>query len=346
MALEPVALSLLDRPHLPQDGELDPANFKEWWHFNLLDDAYGLDLIVNLSLSGDITRPAVGEANLIVLAHEPAHGWTGGVRRHDGLTARVETATFDIQLDMVKLRFHRDRYVLKAESERPDGISVDVELVPRTEPMVVWKNTPIGSGHINWLITPYLEADGTIRVADRQYRIAGARAYHDHNWGRWLWGDNFGWDWGFCSAAAEVEGAPMSLVYDRTVDRAGHRIMEHSLALWHGESLLKFFPRQQIRMQRKGFYRQHIRRIPGVAGLIDPASVATVPGRIDIEARDGDDWVDACYIPDAAIQIAIPREVGFGLVQLNETLGWLTLSGSVAGLQFAATRRSCFEFVG
>lgn len=346
MPLVPETLGLIDRPHIPSPGDPHAATYKEWWHFNMLDDASGLDLIVNLSLGGDIRTVRAGEANLILLAYEPQHGWTGGVTQYDGLAARVNERAVGITLEKVSLCYEGNHYVVHAGDPTNAGVELNLVLVPQVEPMVVWKNTPIGSGHINWSIVPYLTVEGDARVAQRHYRLRRARGYHDHNWGSWRWGDNFGWDWGFCSTFAEVAGQPMSFVYDRTVDRAGNRVKEHSLALWHGENLLKFFPRQQVRMQRRGFYRGPIRRSPGVGALIGPARVLTVPARVDLEAVDGEEWVQACYIPDAALQIAIPRETTFGIVELNETLGWLTISGELSGMAFTATRRACFEFVG
>ena len=47
---------------------------------------------------------------------------------------------------------------------------------------------------------------------------------------------------------------------------------------------------------------------------MDSASVGTIPARIELEARFGDDLIEASYIPDAALQIGIPRETGSGLV--------------------------------
>jgi len=339
------AIGGIDRPHIPIPGALHLSSYKEWWHFNLVDDASGLDAIVNLSLSGDIRRTDGGQANLILLTQEPQHGWRGGLDIYDGLAATVGVEGVDLALGRSSIRYAEGRYSLDLRSE--DGsVRVRVELVPAAEPMLVWKDTPVGSGHINWLIIPYLVANGTVRVADRRYQIRGARAYHDHNWGRWRWGDNFGWDWGFCAAATELDSEPLSFVYDRTVDRRGNRIVEHSLAVWRGEDLLRFFARHMISVRRSGTYREKVRRLPGVAGLIDGARVGTIPARIDFAGRCDEDVIEGAYIPDAALQIAIPRETGFGLVELNETLGWLTLSGTIAGIPFNATRRACFEFVG
>ena len=37
---------------------------------------------------------------------------------------------------------------------------------------------------------------GEATVGGRRLDLAAASAYHDHNWGRWHWGDDLGWDWG------------------------------------------------------------------------------------------------------------------------------------------------------
>jgi hypothetical protein len=346
MGLIPQAVGIVDRPHVPMPGDPGLGRYKEWWHFNLLDDASGLDLIVNLSLSGNIREADQGQANLILLSHEPSIGWTGGVAQYDGLAAILSEDTVDLRLGGSNIGFDGEAYRLKMRDLEHGPIELDLRLRPATEPMLVWKNTPIGEGHINWLILADLTVEGEIQIADRRYLMHKARCYHDHNWGFWRWGENFGWDWGFCAAATEVEGRPLSFVYDRTVDRAGNRVVEHSLVLWHGEKLLKFFARHMIQMRRAGHYRGRVRRIPGVANLINPAQVGTIPGRVDIIACDEEDRLEASYIPDTALQIGIPRETGFGLVELNETLGWLTLSGSVGGMSFMTTRRACFEFVG
>ena len=345
MALVPEAVGLADRPHTPEPGDPQLATYKEWWHFNVVDDAAHLDLIANISISGDPRTVSGGRAHVILLTHHPATGWMGGVEEFHALGARLSEVELDIEVGSTRVAFADGRFRLQAEHYGNRPVTVDLALTPRTEPMMVWKDTPIGSGHINWLIIPYLHADGTARVGGREHRIDGARAYHDHNWGHWRWGDNFGWDWGFCAAAADVEGMPLSFVYDRTVDRAGARVAEHSLALWRGESLFKFFARRMIRARTSGWFRAPVRRIPGVGNLVNATQVATIPGRVEISARDDDDWIEANYVPDAALQISVPRERGFGMVELNETLGQLTLSGSVAGQPFSATRRACFEFV-
>jgi hypothetical protein len=336
-------IGIMDRPHIPRAGDPDLHRHKEWWHFNVIDDRSGLDLIVNLSISGDVRTPAGGEANLVVLAYDQRIGWTGNIDQYDGLAARIDPRRLEISVGASTIAYKEGAFRLNLASR--DGLVASLILFPETEPLVVWKDTRLGSGHINWVIVPSLRAEGTLVVGDRVHRISEARAYHDHNWGEWRWGENFGWDWGFCSAALMADGQPISFVYDRTSDRTGSRTLEHSLMLWRGRELTKFFTRRMLRVRRSGWFRGPIRRLPGVAHLVDARSVATIPARLEIAVDDSSDRLEATYIPDTAVQIALARETGDGLLALNETMGWLTLSARIDGVAMTVTRRACFEFV-
>jgi hypothetical protein len=339
------AYGIADRPHVPPRGDPALATFKEWWHFNFIDDASGLDGIVNLSLTGDLHQADAGQANLILLTHERGIGWKGGLNLFDGLAARADAEMIDVALGPSSIRYEGGRFRLDL-SGSGGTIAARLEFEPRAEPLMVWKDTPLGSGHINWIVMPFLAASGIVTVEGRAVALADARGYHDHNWGSWRWGENFGWDWGFCAAAVDGEGGPVSLVYDRTADRTGSRTMEHSLAIWRGERLAKLFTRRMIGARRSGRFVGPVKRLPGVMALIDPSQVTSVPRALAFRARDGADWLDARYETDAAIQIAIPRETGFGMVELNETLGWLTAAGHIGGDPISFRRRACFEFVG
>ena len=76
-------LSLIDRPHLPAQGAANIDRYKEWFHFNLLGLPGELDVIVNISLSGDVVRDDAGEVDVIVLCHRNCDGWAGGIERSE-----------------------------------------------------------------------------------------------------------------------------------------------------------------------------------------------------------------------------------------------------------------------
>ncbi|HHM05547.1 MAG TPA: hypothetical protein ENJ19_07365, partial [Gammaproteobacteria bacterium] len=107
--LSHVALDLIDRPHLPERHQPDLALYKEWYHFNVVDETQGVDLIVNLSLDGDIYRPGHGEAKLIVLTCLHDDDWRGGVDVFDAAALNIRPNTVDITLGEQCVRFNDGR---------------------------------------------------------------------------------------------------------------------------------------------------------------------------------------------------------------------------------------------
>src|SRR5690554_1322335 len=108
-------LDVLDRPHRPVPGAEEIARYKEWYHFNLLDDEAGIDSIVNLSLTGDPFRPGQGDANLILLAHRRNAGWAGGLDQHDALAATSDDTTTDLTIGRSRLFWSEGGFTLRAE---------------------------------------------------------------------------------------------------------------------------------------------------------------------------------------------------------------------------------------
>ena len=122
-------------------------------------------------------------------------------------------------------------------------------------------NVQVGDGApINWLVVPRLVADGEITLAGRRHVVAGALAYHDHNWGRWYWGDDLGWEWGcFLTPAASATpdsntaavSAPIAVVFSLTTDRAHKRTGQASVTVCAGRRR-RTFPGLAIRLEYGG----------------------------------------------------------------------------------------------
>lgn len=344
--MQPVpALAILDRAHVPPPGHPDLPTYKEWWHIALIDEALGLDLIVNLSLSGDVHRAGAGRATRIVLAHEAAHGWTHDFALSDGLGADPGDAALALTFGGATLLAQDETLVLTLPQGPGSRISGQITLHPCADPLMIWKNTRIGRGRINWFVVPAMEASGDLMIDGRPYLLTATPAYHDHNWGAWIWGDNFGWDWGFAARMIDTRDGWLSLVYDRTTDRQGQVSLEHSLGIWVEHRLSHFFARRQVQVGMQGSFDGRVARIPVMTGLIDPARPVGIPQALTLRAVDGDAWIEARFQPQQALQIAIPAEGLPGLAELNETLGLLTVTGQIGDQAFSTQRRACFEFL-
>lgn len=340
-----MALGVVDRPHPPRRGEPNIECYKEWYHFNVLDTTSGIDLIVNVSVAGDVTRAGGGDADVIVLCHRSSEGWFGGIDRFDASAVVFDPHVLRIESAPVQLVFAGGEYRLHVE--RADAPAcIDLRFEPCTDPLLLWNDTPLGGGRLNWLIVSHLKASGVIELGHARIELENACAYHDHNWGYWRWGDDFGWEWGFCTDDRDKsETTRTTIVFDRTSDRQGDISLEHTLAVWRGTTLTKVFTRHALRCRRAGRFEGPVRREPSAANLVAPGAVVTVPQSFAISSRDGVDWIDLHFEVDAALQVSVPREYGFGIVGLNETFGHVTVNGEVGGQRITFATRACFEFL-
>jgi hypothetical protein len=339
-------LGSIDRAHLPQPGSSKCQDFKEWYHFNILDPTQDLDIIFNFSLAGDVSRAGAAKADVIALCHLARGGWFGSIDSYDAVAVKVASDRLLIELGPNSVTFADNAYRIVWRLQ--DGsFALDVRLSPRVEPLLIWKDTSVGSGSLNWLIVPDLEASGVLTIAGTTKSFHRIGAYHDHNWGYWKWGEDFGWDWGFATEPRPAPEAPaLTFVFGRTASLNGDTVYEQTLAVWNHAELAKFFTRGQIRARREGYHRGDIPRLPGAARLINQGRVLNVPARYRVSARDDPDWLDIEYDVGTALQIAVPKDFGFGLVDLNETFGTVRIRGEIAGRPVAFMARACFEFMG
>lgn len=339
-------LGVVDRAHLPKPGTQDVARFKEWYHFNVLDPAHGVDLIANVSLNGNVVQAGGGMAEVILLCHDHDKGWSGGIDSYDGAAITLARHEIGVSVaDAGTVHYADGAYGIDLHM-RDGSVEFIASLAPRTEPMLVWSDTTLGSGRLNWLIVPHLAATGLLRMDGKSVDLCEVCAYHDHNWGYWKWGEDFAWEWGFSADMATRSGdGRIIVVFDRTSDRARETNLEHTLAIWRDDTLVKVFTRQMLRARRSGRFAGDVSRIPGSARLVAQGRVLTVPAEISVSARNEEDWLDVVYRVDAALQVCVPSELGFGHVELNETLGILDVRGVIGGDEVEFSARASFEFL-
>ena len=99
-----------------------------------------------------------------------------------------------------------------------------------------------GRGWIAWYVVPRLRCRGRATVGGpTRSTSTGASAYHDHNWGRWHWGDDLGWEWGCFLAPAPGPAFFLSRTTDRA-HRSGHAVPDRRLSGRRGSALRRAGP--------------------------------------------------------------------------------------------------------
>jgi hypothetical protein len=334
-------LATSDFLRAPVLGAAQPDGFKEWHHFVV--HGHGYRILINFSLNN---APAAGgrrqlAPRIIVIAHDER--WTGAIERFD-------ESEIDISADLVDLTIGGNRMAV-----RPDGYEVLIDLPGHdiqgelhftsvSRPFVV-NNQPVGDGRMSWLFVPRLRANGWLRIGGREHRLDDDLAYHDHNWGRFWWGGDFGWTWG--TILPREPHDPWSLVYLQMTDRRRLRCLSQALYVWHHDEPAAIFRHAAVTTRFSGrLGRPADCTLPGPMRLLLDGEVPDVPAHVDITATRAGDTVHAEFSPRSYARLAQPSEVSLDRsTVLCETDGTARVTGSIGGEIFDFAAAGVFEFL-
>jgi len=327
--------------HLRQPPPFDPwaAGYKDWLHLNILDHASGRVGVINVSLHGAPDDPrarAIGAA----LVHTPGRGWTGNVEARSFREASIGRSS--IGLESVALALDsRSGTLLGSVENREHGLSLRVTGTPAASPIIVEERLPFGRGWISWRAMPRLTVAGEWTVGDERADLRGASAYHDHNWGRWHWGDDVGWEWG-CFLQPSPGAA---IVLSRTTDRAHRNFDPASLTVRVGNRR-RAFPGPSIKLDYDGELETIARRAPGaLAALHQDHARLRLPRRLLIRASDGIDHMVVEFTGREAAQLIAGDPVVRGYGFINEIAGEFTCAGKLGDLEITGNGLGVLEHV-
>src|SRR5262249_51794677 len=139
-------------------------------------------------------------------------------------------------------------------------------------------NIPLPDGPpLHWVIVPRLEAHGWVEIDGRVHRLAAAPAYHDHNFGHFLWGHAFSWIWGFC--LPNDASVPWSAAFVRLSNRMRTCALAQGLFLWRGGRMARVFREDDldVALDLAHLRPPRVFKIPRVMGLLSPDAWPDVP---------------------------------------------------------------------
>jgi len=318
-----------------------PTGFKEWHHFVV--HGQGVRLLINFSLfnegfGADEVRLA---PRVIVIAHD--ENWSGAIERFDGHALNVSADLCELTIGGNRMTVLPDGY--RVTIDMPDkGIRGELHFTSPSRPFVV-RNQPLGDGRINWLFVPRLRAEGWLCISGREHRMEDDLAYHDHNWGRFWWGDDFGWTWGTILPTAPAD--PWSMVFLQTTDRSRRRCLTQALYVWHHDEPAAIFRHAAVQTRSVGqLSRAADCTLPPPMRLLLDGEVPGVPERIDITATRAGDNVHAEFHSRSYARLAQPSETCLDRsTVLCETDGAVRASGSIKGEDFDFVGTGVFEFL-
>jgi hypothetical protein len=180
----------LDRFHLPPVAD---SSWGEWHYFNV---AAGPDewWYITYLVGGAVRRGRWG-GQLLVTHRRPGGGYDRFTVAVPADSVLFDTARADLTLGGNTVRQRDGVYTIRAALPGASGgLSLDLTVTPernRYFPPVDLREGEYISGYV----VPALSAgaSGRICIEGRCRSLAGAPAYHDHNWGVWR---DVTWDWG------------------------------------------------------------------------------------------------------------------------------------------------------
>lgn len=313
---------------------------QEWHHFIVHGD--GSRIILNLSIADTEgladPRPAV---RFVLLVHRPG-SWSGWVENVDYEAVELSGKGPEARFDSSHLRFEESGYDL--DLRLPESqVHGRLHFRPRSESMIK-ANQPLGSGRFTWLLVPRLDVDGHLWAGGIRYSMRSAPAYHDHNWGRFRWGDDFGWHWG--AFLGSDRSNPWSLVYWRMMDRGHLTTHGQGVALWRHDEPIAVFRDGAVQVESEGLVRKPPgTTVPSVMSIVAPGTASDIPRSLRVRARRGGDRIDALVTVEEYGRIVVPVNGPGPNVVLHEVSARVETSGRVEGHEVEMEGTGVFEFL-
>lgn len=308
---------------------LDPSagRYKDWFHLNIFDHASGSVGLINVSLHGAPNDPnsrAMGAA----LVYLPHAGWFGNLEIQGIKDVAIGRGSIGLGRVALAVR-HEAGTITAAVRDDDNALKVNITATAAAPPVSGDEPLPLGNGWISWYAVPRLSLTGEWTVGNQRTDLRTASGYHDHNWGRWHWGDDLGWEWGCFHTPAP--GA--AIILSRTSDRAHRRFGNTSLVV-QIEGRSRTFAGSAVALNYSGTLRTIKRRIPGaLAALHQDHAEARLPKCLNITADDGVDRVTLEFIGQSAAQIIVGDPLVRGYSFIHEIAGEFRCSGRIADVK-------------
>lgn len=314
------AAELVDRIEMlriPAQPQAAAHDWKDWYHVVLLHPASGWRVIANLNLAGG---GADAELQWTLVVHRPEGDLHGVSRSQPWRAGMVTTRPLAIAGDEASFGFDGERIALRIA---PRGLDLQLGLhaAAAATPLLVTEGAPFGSGFIGWGLLPELHAEGRVNACGESAAIGdGWFCYHDHNFGRFRWGEDVGWEWLVAHAVCGNE--PVTVVVDWRCDRAHASGGLPYLFVLVGGKLRKVFLGPAMRLRWSWNDAAALPpRLPGAMATLLADRPVRTPRAVTLDAADERDRIALTVVVDAYLEIIAPDNRSSAFARIGESSG-------------------------
>jgi len=340
MTIDQELLTRIEQLRIPFDEPYSAKDWKDWYHFILIDLQQGLRVLANITLIG---KPEAGEIQTTFIINLPS------AQILSQLSVDTSVATFGttfsqawkaqmvrrtpllIQGKGIHLEINRDRFQVTVQDNRAQ-LSLDFQAQAQATPLLVTEDTPCGSGFIGWGLVPGLQVMGELSICEQRFGIDETWfCYHDRNFGRFRWGEDIGWEWLVAVLSAE-NGRKFTLVLDKRTNK------DHSLSglpyifIYEETQLRKVFLGSTLQIDWEWTpAAQRPLRLPGVMASLFADKTVKMPQALQIQAMDEQDQMMLNVQFDAMTELIVPDNQARQYTFIEEVTGkaemYLSLQG-------------------
>lgn len=332
-------MTALDSLRPPALWDRSSEKYKDWLHLNVFDHQTGAIGLINASLHGSPFDPRSRVLGTTVV-NLPSRGWVGNVEVSGFEDAAIGRSTIGLSKSGIAVDAQKGT-ILASVRDFPGGFEATLSAQAATPSIDIEEELPLADGWISWYVVPRLRTSGNWTIAGLEFDLARASVYHDHNWGRWHWGDDFGWEWGCFLAENDV-----SFVLARTTDRAHRKLNRLSLFVQSG-SERRNFSGPSVELRHAGELSCVSRRLPGaMAALHQDRACPRLPARLAVTARDGIDEVDLAFTARDGLQLIAADPIApNGFTFIHEIVGEFSYTAKIGVGTILGTGLGIFEYV-
>ncbi len=160
-----------------------------------------------------------------------------------------------------------------------------------------------------------MEVSGNLSVAGVTYSLNNSRAYHDHNWGYWSWGEDLGWDWGQVSQAGNYSNetaAEYSISFGNITNANHSQSVSSVLNVWKDGEIIASFSEEEIQIEH---YNLNTKDIGISQGEMSPAYILpegffTFPQNTLVNASSGSETLKIKFTTRQPVPLPVMIPVG------------------------------------
>jgi hypothetical protein len=351
---EQLLLARVEDLRIPLSDRSSPIDWKDWYHFILLERQSQLRVLANVTLIG---RPEQGQIQVSFIVNLASEYIATGLQLDTPVATVGTTFCLEWQPDMVRrnpvhiqgkgihLEINGRNSVMEVRDERAQ-LSLRLQGQAEAMPLLVTEDAAFGSGFIGWGLVPGLQVEGELSVCEHRFPIhKDWFCYHDHNFGRFRWGEDIGWEW-FVASVADDEGRTLTLVLDRRTNK------DHTVGglpyifIYLGRELRKVFLGTTLQIDWDWSPSPALPvRLPGTMASLFVDRTLRSPQTLQVTAADEQDQLLLEVQFDAMTELVIPDNQERQYTFIEEVTGSIEVSLSLQGETFRAKGLFYGEYV-